>query len=398
VKEGKSQYGLAFRHKRVERCAISALAFYFFVRYHVQKESWPPFHDREQWYKTKLLAKAGRPYESLGFQGHTDGLNTAFEAANCLYLRGTRAGSKEGCKLADIKDVPDAEMRRIGRWDHSQISQHYSAGLPMRDARMLAEHGQKPGKIHLYVIAYAPGDYCLDRERLSPPDELQRQIFPLIEQTDAANQANGPDHQDIAQRSFMGLLRWFRIIILQDAVFLREKFPGSPLWNHYIFRLPQFEDFASRLKAEARYGDAMARVDQAVPDIAHLLREQHREIMMTLNTQFNSLRAEYSAQFNSLRDQYSAQFNTLRDQYRAQFSALHAELQPLRELATMLYSVVREAGGAIAAAAVAVQAPQALPVPPGHGYIQGAPEPMNPPSTALAASAATDDQIPKYRM
>jgi len=134
------------------------------------------------------------------------------------------------------------------------------------------------------------GNYYLDRECLSPPEELQREIFPLIEPTDAANEANGPDLQDIAQRSFTELLRWFRVIILQDAVFLREKFSGSPLWNHHIFKLPQFEDFASRLKVEARYGDVpqMVRVNQAIPDIAHILREHHHDTQTTLNIHHQS--------------------------------------------------------------------------------------------------------------
>ena len=56
--EGKSQYGLAFRHKDVERCAVGALALYLFV--HVQNEPWPPFHDRERWYKNEATHEGGK--------------------------------------------------------------------------------------------------------------------------------------------------------------------------------------------------------------------------------------------------------------------------------------------------------------------------------------------------
>jgi hypothetical protein len=132
----------------------------------------------------------------------------------------------------------------------------------------------------LCTIAYRLGNYYLDRECLSPPDAVQKLIFPLIESTNATNQKNGPDFQDIAQRSFMELLRWFRSIILQDIVFLRDKFPDSSLWNHYIFKLPQFEEFAMRLKIEARDSDEprMASISRVLPHIAHVLQEQYRDV------------------------------------------------------------------------------------------------------------------------
>ena len=135
-----------------------------------------------------------------------------------------------------------------------------------------------------YLVAHTLGNYYLERECLVPPEDLQRLIFPQIELTDAASQANGPDRQDIAQRSFMELLRWFRIIILQDAVFLLDKFPASPLWNHHLFRLPQFEEFASRLKIEAGYGEEprLVNISRVLPDIAHVLREQCRNLHNSL--------------------------------------------------------------------------------------------------------------------
>ena len=42
-------------------------------------------------------------------------------------------------------DVPDAQMRRLGRWDFSRMTMHYSSGLPRQGARILAGHGADPG-------------------------------------------------------------------------------------------------------------------------------------------------------------------------------------------------------------------------------------------------------------
>ena len=78
-------------------------------------EPWPPFDDRKQWYQTKLLAIQGHPYESLKAQSQRDICNNAYKKVGAVILRGTHTGRKEGCKLADMLDVPDAQMRRLGR-------------------------------------------------------------------------------------------------------------------------------------------------------------------------------------------------------------------------------------------------------------------------------------------
>jgi hypothetical protein len=112
-------------------------------------EPWPPFHDRKQWYKTKLLAMQGRPYESPQPQSHRDICNKAYKRAGATLLRGTHTGRREGCKLADMLDVPDAQMRRLGRWDHSRMTQHYLTGLAREGARMIAGHGKDEGMSYL---------------------------------------------------------------------------------------------------------------------------------------------------------------------------------------------------------------------------------------------------------
>ena len=145
---------------------MGSLALYLFVRYHIQNEPWPPLHDRELWYKIKLLAKERSPYESLTYQAHSSVLTTAFTAAKCLYLKGTHVGRREGCKLADMMDVPDAQMRRLGRWDHSRMTQHYSTGLPRQGARMLAGHGPDPG-MYIHFILFLYIIYLQSRKLLS---------------------------------------------------------------------------------------------------------------------------------------------------------------------------------------------------------------------------------------
>ncbi|TMC16491.1 MAG: hypothetical protein E6J34_19960, partial [Chloroflexi bacterium] len=176
--------------------------------------------------------------------------------------------------------------------------------------------------LFLHTMTYGAGNYYLERECLSPPEALQKSIFPLIEETDAVNQRNGLNLQDIAQRSFMKLLRWFRIIILQDVVFLRDQFSGSPLWNHHVFRLPQFEEFATRLKFETRHGDEprMINIGRVLPHIAHVLQEQYRNVQTTLNIHHQSS----EVRFNNLDIKVQQSINEIQPVHRL-FTALGNE-------------------------------------------------------------------------
>ena len=53
-------------------------------------------------------------------------------------------------------DVPDAQMRRLGQWDSSSMTQYYSSGLPKQDARILAGHGLDKGIIQYSLIYFEP--------------------------------------------------------------------------------------------------------------------------------------------------------------------------------------------------------------------------------------------------
>jgi Centromere DNA-binding protein complex CBF3 subunit, domain 2 len=143
--EGRAQYGIAFRNKDVQYCPVGAVALWLFYRIHTLSEPWPNFCNRREWYSTKLLSKIGSFRETISPDSHREVCNAAFAKAKCIYLSGTHVGRREGCKLADMLDVPDAQMRRLGRWDFSRMTMHYSSGLPRQGARILAGHGADVG-------------------------------------------------------------------------------------------------------------------------------------------------------------------------------------------------------------------------------------------------------------
>ena len=144
--EGKAQYGVAFRNKEVQYCPVGGVALWIFYRYYVMNEPWPNFMYPDVWYYTKLLSKIkGEPHEELSSYSHREACDTAYAKAKCQYLHGTHEGRREGCKRADMLNVPDAQMRRLGQWDSSRMTKHYSSGLPRQGARILGGHGPTAG-------------------------------------------------------------------------------------------------------------------------------------------------------------------------------------------------------------------------------------------------------------
>ncbi len=122
-----------------------------------------------------------------------------------------------------------------------------------------------------------------------PPQELQRMIFPRIEESRAAMESLSIERQDVATQSFLDLLEWMRVIILQDVVFLRQKFPLS-LWLQSPFNKPAFEEFSTRLLHEAKHGnDPMyIQIAKTIPHLAHLLQNQFSNTLDTINIHHNS--------------------------------------------------------------------------------------------------------------
>jgi hypothetical protein len=138
------------------------------MRYDIIGENWPPFDDRMLWYQTKLLAKTDNPYEEMSYVNHKNLCNAAFIKAGTKHLKGTHTGRREGCKLADMMDVPDAQMRRLGRWDHSRMVQHYSSGLPRAGARRIAGHGFEEGMTDHCIFGTFSLTLVMIRKVLSP--------------------------------------------------------------------------------------------------------------------------------------------------------------------------------------------------------------------------------------
>ena len=219
------------------------MTFYLFLRLHVAHEPWPDFSDMLRWQEIKLFRGRINPTAKLSYLAQNLAIKTAFLNHRINLKSWTHLGRKAGCQLGEALDVPDAQIRRLGHWDTSRMARHYSSGIARQAARMLAGHGS------------GAGNYYLPRESVNPPESLRRQIFPRIEEALEYVSSRSDDEQDLAAQAFLRVLDWFRTILLQDAVELRQCYPDSPLWSHAPFNTPEFHTFQLHLETAKKAND-----------------------------------------------------------------------------------------------------------------------------------------------
>ena len=244
------------------------MAFYLFLRFQVDHESWPDFSDMLGWQKIKLLRGRLDPTKKLSYSAQNLAIKTAFLNHHINLKSWTHLGRKAGCQLGEALDVPDAQIRRLGHWDTSRMANHYSSGIARQAARIIAGHGNEAG------------NYYLSRESMNPPENLRRQIFPHIEKSLEYVCSRSDDEQDLAAQAFLKVLDWFRTVLLQDAVELRRFYPESPLWSHAPFNTPEFRTFELHLETTSKMNDLPMelRFKQLMPEVANQIQGM-KEIM-----------------------------------------------------------------------------------------------------------------------
>ena len=96
--------------------------------------------------------------------------------------------------------------------------QSYLTGLPLQFIRSMAGFGTKPGKFYL------------PRANHAPPFTLQQQVFPWVEPWEERLRLSrqgkgwsegGLDQEDLALEGFIKLMKYLRVVLLQDMAVLQ---------------------------------------------------------------------------------------------------------------------------------------------------------------------------------
>jgi hypothetical protein len=192
---------------------------------------------------------------------HYSALKKIFKECEINITKVTHAARGFSARYATFMASPESETKAHGLWSADAFRACYQTQLPIQTLRALAGFHAIEG---IYLFGYrtyngliclfiAPGDYFIPRSSIEPPPHLQERVFPWVEEEILAlgeREKKGPQYRDMALRSFLNLLLWLRLVILQDAPFHIEIARQSYLWTVEPFSSVEFLEWARRAREE----------------------------------------------------------------------------------------------------------------------------------------------------
>ncbi|KAG2215396.1 hypothetical protein INT45_009470 [Circinella minor] len=220
-------------------------------KWHMENESFPEFTARQDWYDIHVLKGLDRT-KPITYNTQRDGYMEALNAVGVNSSKITHINRGSALRAIADQDVPDNEQWRIGRWGSDRMVGCYLTSLPKQAMRALAGfYSQKAGA------------FWLPRSAVDPPQELQRLIFPKIEYWENMFE-RGAIQKDLAGPNFLVLLKYLRIVFLQDSVVLKQQHPTHFLWSHAIFDNPLYKQYEIDLSSQL--------IERVLPHLTNILR------------------------------------------------------------------------------------------------------------------------------
>lgn len=280
--------------------------------------------------------------KSAQYQGQRSLLQTA----QVITSKPTHIHRGSGARHAQGVGVDVKAIEQHGHWNHDRVWSHYLSSAPT-------------GAVAFKMAGFKDGLRPWHRRNcLTPPVELQRQIFPFIESyfqdqpdwlrwtenvmmdRDTFNDRPSETRmkvllEDCFKIRILLLLTHLRKVILQDAVILWSLHKDVKLtfeyWRHHIFSLevfksPLFTDFKADLVA------AMARTTAPETDSVHAMTPVFNSHFKALRSQIEDLGAMEGRLGNKIEHVLQLQDTTLR-RATGQLSGEIAEVK--RDVATI---------------------------------------------------------------
>ncbi|KAE8221175.1 hypothetical protein CF319_g5421, partial [Tilletia indica] len=208
-------------------------------RFYVKSEPIPDFSARNSWHRIKLLVDDDATDNNVGVTWAVQAglLRQAFDKCSISSSHLTHAMRSGRAQFASAAGCTEDAIRKHGRWCGDRLMERYLTSVTLQPIRSLSGFN---------VVG---GDYWLPRAVVDPPTTLSEQIFSWIEakheQVKTRAQAGG--EADGAALQFLDMLKYLRVVLLQDSILLQAKFPSFPLWNHPPINTVEFATYAQNL-------------------------------------------------------------------------------------------------------------------------------------------------------
>lgn len=275
---GRSEYAATIRHKDYKICAFGALAFYFFYRWQIMNEDFPDLSKNELWFDIKVLKGNKGITNEIDYSTQYKSVCKAFDACGINSQKKTHAGRGCGARHAEIAGASEDQLRRHGRWNAQSMENNYLTSLPRQSIRVI--NG----------FPAAGGQFWLPRASVTPSEDLQVKIFPLVDQvlssvesgyTEGSEELSSSTYpKTICGQGFLLLLKKLRVIFLQDSVFFKVDYPTHPLFQNPLFNDPLFLEFEALLLTTCREQDSPQemKLKEVVPEIEVVLNNMNMKL------------------------------------------------------------------------------------------------------------------------
>ena len=289
-KTARKEFMGALRHKDPLFCTQGALAQLFFWRWHVVGEAPPTFRRRQDWYRIKVLVGRDREQE-LSYPTQLQETWRIFGAAGLVSLKKTHLPRRVGAQDAETHGSSLAQISQAGRWNQSVLCQAYLTHLPRQFMRVVAG------------FSASAGDYFLARAAHEPPYDLQKQLWPWIEEWEPRFEARacrrpwaqgGLDEDDLAADGFLKLMRRLRVVLLQDLAVLQPRYPALPFFSYAPFYGPAWDEFALAVRSDAAVGaePPSLLLQRALPELSGVLESSREAVLQNSQRLANRLESK----------------------------------------------------------------------------------------------------------
>ncbi|GAA5919811.1 hypothetical protein JCM5296_002035, partial [Sporobolomyces johnsonii] len=266
-KDGRKEYAAFTRHEDPAACGVGALAFYFFQRFHVSQERFPPhdtafpsFAASRDWFDLKVLLSSAGPTEAVEYGTFLAAVNKELKALGLETKAKTHIFRGSGSRMADLGGAAKADIRQAGRWNVDAVDRCYLTGLAREVIRVQAGFESRKGTYFL-------------RRDIDPPAELERQVFPEADEWLHRQEAGTDVEQTICGQGFLRLLIRLRRVLLQDVACLRLSCPSHPVFLHPLFSTPAFAAFEEKMQEHLRtvHDPAELQLQRVLPLLERLI-------------------------------------------------------------------------------------------------------------------------------
>jgi hypothetical protein len=240
-------YGRVCRHKDAKLCAIGALGMYLLYRFEKTREFAPPpdFTDNSNWFDWKLLTDFQRGPDNFYSKelkniSYTKAIKDACNRLQIPTHHFAHIGRVLGHHAGEENEDNQEDLRILGNWDPSTQDKYYSKQMPMKIIK------SRGGFVKADHYHFNP------RTAVIPSIELQRMIFPWIEEAKEKLLENDPQCQRRTAIAFLDLMEKLRIVILQDTAVLIEDDRRSRhklFWEVEVFSSSLFKDFRDEMRS-----------------------------------------------------------------------------------------------------------------------------------------------------